>query len=132
MFHIFGYDQTVFQYLNVHIGENYLCAYVTDDGYLLGYLLCANEVQHQNLLHVLGSLSYSWQFDGLMLNLIDEHVANQCQTVSLGNQRLRGELLRDSIPFCSGNMTTTQMREYLKDLLPEAWQRDIYFMMPLR
>lgn len=130
MFHIFGYDNTVFEYLNAHIGENYLRGYVTDDDYLLGYILLANE--YQDLVDVLGSLSYPWRFDGMMLNLIDEHVTNQVKTVSLGNMGLRTELLHESIPFCSCNVTITQMWEYLKDILPSAYYRDINFMAPLR
>lgn len=130
MFHIFGYDNTVLQYLNMHIGENYLRGYVSHDDYLLGYLLLVNN--QQDLHDVLGSLSYPWQFDGLLLNIIDEHVTNQFQTVSLGNQRLRTDLLQESIPVCYSNISSFQIGEYLKDLLPEAFHRDICFVVPLR
>ena len=87
--------------------------------------------EYQDLVDVLGSLSSPWQFD-VMLNLIDEHVTNQVKTVPLGNVGLRTELLHESIPFCSCNVTITQMWEYLKDMLPSAYHRDIDFMTPLR
>ena len=130
MFHIFGYDQTVFQYLKAHIGVNYLRGYITDDDYLLGYVLLYNE--QQNLAEVLGSLLYPWEFDGLLLYLIDEHISNQLQTVSLGNQRLRTELLRESEQFCSGNISILRCEDYLKDLLPVGFHNDIQFALPLR
>ena len=72
MFYIIGYDHTVYQCLMAHIGDNCLRAYVTDDNYLLGYLLLT--IDQQNLPDIVGSLFYPWQFDGLLLTRIDEHI----------------------------------------------------------
>ena len=95
MFYIIGYDHTVYQSLMPHIGDNCLRANVTGENYLLGYLLLT--IDQQKLPGILGSLFYPWQFDGLLLARIDEHISNQLQTVSLGNQLLRTQLLRESI-----------------------------------
>ena len=94
MFHIFGYDATTLEHLNAHIGKNYLRGYITHDGYLLGYLLLA--AGNQEIHSLLGKFSYSWRMDSIQLNRIDEHV-NRFQTVSVGNHKLRENLLRKTI-----------------------------------
>ena len=74
MFHIFGYDASALTYLNTHIANNYLRGYITADGYLLGYLLLLND--QQNGYDILGSFSYIWRMDCMLLNRIHRHLGS--------------------------------------------------------
>ena len=80
MFHIFGYDASILEYLNIHIANNYLRGYITADGYLLGYLLLMND--QQNVYDILCSFSYIWRMDCMLLNRIDNHVESVSNSVS--------------------------------------------------
>lgn len=123
MFHIFGYDATTLQYLNAHIGKNYLRGYITHDGYLLGYLLLADE--HQEIHSILGRLSYYWRIDCMLLNRIDQHV-NRFQIVSAGNYILREDLLRKTISLSHKTVCSDSLIEgHLEEMLPDAYHRDI-------
>lgn len=123
MFHIFGYDVTTLEYLNAHIGQNYLRGYITDDGYLLGYVLLINE--QQNLLDVLGDFSYPWPMDCLLLDRIDEHV-NRFQAVSVGNHQLRANLLHKKISLRHKTKFSDILIEgCLENMIPVAFHKDL-------
>lgn len=123
MFHIFGYDASTLTYLNTHIANNYLRGYITADGYLLGYVLLLND--QQNVYDILGSFSYIWRMDCMLLNRIDKHV-NRFQTVSVGNHELREELLKKNVNLSHKSACSIELIEgSLKCMLPEAFLKDI-------
>ena len=119
MFLIFGYDDSILEYLNAHIGQNYLRGYITYDGYLFGYLLLVNN--QQNLQEILGKFSYPWPMDCLLLNRIEEYF-NRFQTMSVGNHQLRADLLHKKVILRHKSTFSDNLIEgCLENMIPDIY-----------